>query len=405
MNWVTIIYPLTASACLALALIFGSIWRRQRESSANLSGLRLSEQQIALAAKAANMGFWFKDFGREEFSASSEWRTLFGFTSSEGLDVDRFLQRVHPSDREATRQALENAYQGDGNYQTEHRVLMPDGQVRWFACHGHLSSSHRPLRLEGVSLEITQRKLAELEAQVHRDEATHLLRVASLGELSSSLAHELRQPLTAILCNAQAAQILLARGPVDTQEVRHILDDIVADEERAGNVIDRLHMLLKKREFEPQSLDANQLIQEVLRFMKHELTGRSMRIVEELSSDVLLIHGDRVQLQQVLINLILNALDSMSHTKSEQKLTVRSRRAAGDLVQISVADTGIGIPAGRVETIFRPYYTTKPRGLGLGLSLSRSILVAHRGSLWAENNASGGATFHCSIPESRPNGV
>jgi C4-dicarboxylate-specific signal transduction histidine kinase len=283
-------------------------------------------------------------------------------------------------------------------------VVLPDGQVRWLACQGRLelNGDDQPLRLQGVSLDITRRKLAELEAQAHRSEAAHLLRVASLGELSSALAHELKQPLTAILSNVQAAQLLLARDNFDLQQVREILGDIVADDKRAAEVIDRLHVLIKRREFQPQPLEANQLIRDVLQLMNHELAGRSVRVVTELTAGVLLIRGDRVQLQQVLLNLILNALDSMSQPMiNDHTLTLRSSRIGGNLIQISVADTGHGVAPGDEETIFESYYTTKPGGLGLGLSLSRSILIAHGGHLRAENQGSGGATFHCTIPEWR----
>jgi two-component system, LuxR family, sensor kinase FixL len=364
--------------------------------------LRARDQQISLAAEAANIGFWSRDFEREDFWASDKWRALFGFTSSEPLHLDKFLQRLHPNDREPTLQALENAYRGDGSYQTEHRVLLPDGQVRWFACQGRLelNGDDQPLRLQGVSLDITRRKLAELEAQAHRNEAAHLLRVASLGELSSSLAHELKQPLTAILSNAQAAEHLLARDNVDLQQVRDILRDIVADDKRAGEVIERMHVLIKRREFQPQPLDANQLIRDALQLMNHELTGRSVRVVTDLTAGVLSIRGDRVQLQQVLLNLILNAVDSMSQpTRNDRSLTLQSRRMAGNVIRISVSDTGHGIPPGDEDTIFESYYTTKPAGLGLGLSLSRSIVIAHGGHLWAENQGSSGATFHCTVPE------
>jgi len=363
---------------------------------------RALDQQLSLAAEAANMGFWFRDFDREDFWASDQWRALFGFTSSETLNIEKFFQRLHPNDRETTRQALENAYQGDGSYQTEHSVLLPDGRVRWIACHGRLelSGGERPPRLLGVSLDITRRKLAELEAQAHRNEAAHLLRVRSLGELSSALAHELKQPLAAILSNVQAVQLLLARDSVDLQQARDILSDIVADDTRAGEIIDRLHVLIKRGEPQPQPLEANQLIRDVLQFMNHELTGRSVRIVTDLTDGALSIHGDRVQLQQVLLNLILNAVDSMSQPiNNERTLTVRSCRVGNMGIQISVADTGHGIPPGDEETIFESYYTTKPEGLGLGLSLSRSILTAHGGHLRLESRGSNGATFHCTIPE------
>jgi two-component system sensor kinase FixL len=362
------------------------------------------DQQLSLAAEAANMGFWIRDFDREEFWASDQWRALFGFKSSEPLTVEKFFERLHPNDRETTRQALENAYQGDGSYQTEHSVLLPDGQVRWIACQGRLemSGDDQPLRLLGVSLDITRRKQAELEAKAHRNAAAHLLRVASLGELSSSMAHELKQPLTAILSNAQAAQFLLARDDFDLQQVRDILSEIVADDKRAGAVIDRLRVLLKKSEFQPQQLDANELIRDVLQLMNHELTGRSVRIVTNFAAGPLPIHGDRVQLQQVLLNLILNAVDAMSQSiNNDRTLTLESGRVADYIIQVSVTDTGRGIPPGDEEAIFESYYTTKPEGLGLGLSLSRSILAAHGGHLRAENHGSNGATFHCTIPEWR----
>jgi two-component system, LuxR family, sensor kinase FixL len=366
--------------------------------------VRTLEQQISLAAEAANMGFWFRDFELEDFWASAQWRALFGFTSSETLQVEKFLQRLHPNDRETTRQALEDAYHGDGRYQTEHRVLLPDGQVRWIACQGRLemSGDDQPLRLLGVSLDITRRKLAELEAQTHRNEAAHLLRMASLSELSSALAHELKQPLSAILSNAQAARILLARDDFDLQQVRDIISDIIADDERAWEVIDRLYVLIKKREFQPQQLEANQLIRYAMQLLNHELRGRSVGVVTDLTEGALSICGDRVQLQQVLINLILNAIDSMSQPmNNDRTLTLRSRRIGDDVIQISVADTGHGIPPGDEEAIFESYYTTKPEGLGLGLSLSRSILTAHGGHLRAESHGSNGTTFHCTIPEWR----
>ena len=357
---------------------------------------------MALAAEAANIGFWFRDYDREEFWASDRWRALFGFSSSESLYMEKFFQCLHPNDRESTRQALEDAYHGDGTYQTEHSVLMPDGQVRWISCHGRLElgADNQPVRLLGVSVDITQRKLAELEAQAHRNNAAHLLRVASLAELSASLAHELRQPLTAILGNVQAAQLLLAGESCDLQEVREILGDVVADDERAGDMVDRMRMLMKRGTFRPQPLEANQLIRDALQLMNLELTGRGVQIVADLAAESLPICADRVQLQQVLLNLILNAVDSMSQSPNKNRtLTLRSRRMAGEVVQISVTDTGHGILPGREETIFEPHFTTKSKGLGLGLSLSRRILTAHGGHLRVENHGSNGATFHCAIPE------
>jgi PAS domain S-box-containing protein len=400
MSWVSVVFSVTASACLTTAVIYFFIWWRQRGSQMARE-LRTSEQRLTLAAEAANMGFWSREFGCNEIWGSEQWRALLGFPRSERLHFDDFLQRLHPDDREIMRRTLLQAIAGDGRYQAEYRVLLPDGTKRWLASQGRVEfgDDRRPLRLQGVLLDITQRKQAELEAQEQRGEVARLLRAASLGELSSALAHELNQPLAAILYNAQAAQLFLARDSCDMAEIRHILGDIVSDDQRASEVIRRLRALLTKGEFQPQALDANELIQEVLKLMNYDLMARAVGVVTEFTPGLPSIRGDRVQLQQVLINLILNAGDAMSQPpQNARTLTLRSLPAAGDGVEISVADTGNGIPPGGEETIFQPYHSTKPHGLGLGLSLSRSIVFAHGGRLWAENRTTGGAVFHCAIP-------
>jgi two-component system sensor kinase FixL len=385
----------------AMGYEFGSDALRARRLA---SELQTRDQQLSIAAEAANMGFWFRDLKRQEFGASERWRQQFGFSSSETLLFDDFLQRLHPGDRESTIQAMERAYQSDGIYQTEHRVLLPDGQVRWFACQGRLTfdEDRKPLGLHGVSLDVTRHRLAELEAEKHRNEVAHLLRVAGMDELSSTLAHELKQPLTAILSNAQAANLFLAGDRFDLDEIREILRDIIAQNIRANEVIDRLRALIRKGEFQPQQLEASDLILEVLKLLNYDLVIHGIRVITEFSPNLPSIRADRVQLEQVLINLILNAKDAMAHSKQEARtLTVSARTVQGSFIEISVADTGGGIAPGSEEKIFEPYHTTKPQGLGLGLSLSRSIVLAHRGRLWVENRATGGAIFHCRIPEFR----
>ena len=366
--------------------------------------LYASEQRIALAAGAASLGFWSREFKRNEIWVTDQWRSMFGFTKSEPLQLDDFLRRVHPDDREIMRHTLLKSTQGDGRYEVEYRMLMPDGQMRWVASEGYLELDGRgqPMRLQGVTLDITHRKQAELDAHAHRNEVAHLLRAASLGELSSALAHELSQPLTAILGNAQAAQLILARDGCDLEEIREILDDIAADDKRAGEIIGRLRALLKKGEFQPRLLEANELIHEALKLMNYDLMAHHVRVVAELGVGLPSIRGDSVQLQQVLINLILNAVDAMSErAQNARTLTLGSCRLEDDSIRFSVADTGNGIAPGSEEKIFEPYHTTKPRGLGLGLSLSRSIVFAHGGRLWAENRPAGGAVLHFVIPEWR----
>jgi signal transduction histidine kinase len=248
-------------------------------------------------------------------------------------------------------------------------------------------------------LHASQQRVA-LEAQAHRSEVAHLLRVSNLGDLSSAMAHELSQPLAAILSNAQAAEILLARNEIDAGQISHILHDIVSDDKRAADVISRLRALLKRGEFQPVALKTNDLIRDVLVLVHYELMARHVRAVTDLTAELPAIRGDRVELQQVLINLILNAVDAMSETPENARfLTIQSRQLADNHVLISVADTGCGIPAGAEEKIFEPYHTTKSRGLGLGLSLSRSIVTAHGGRLWAENLVPRGAIFQFTVPE------
>jgi two-component system, LuxR family, sensor kinase FixL len=402
--WGYVQWPLTAGLfCLGIIVVMSYELGREASRAAKLGDdLSALSQQLNLAAEAANLGFWFRDFARNELTATDQWRTLFGFTKSERLYIDDAFQRLHPDDREMTRQALEKASQGDGRYQIEYRVMLPDGRTRWIASQGRVEfDAHgHPMHLKGVSLDITRIKRADLETQAQRIKIAHLQRVASLAELSSSLANELKQPLTAILSNAQAAQMHLARGTYDVEEIKDILGDIVASEKEANKTIDRMGALLKKGEYNPQLLDANELVQDALLMMNHDLHARAVRVVTELAAGLPAIRGDRLHLQQVLINLILNAADAMSQpTGNSRTLTLRSSRVEGNGVHISVADTGGGIPPGAEEKIFEPYHTTKPQGVGLGLSLSRSIAFDHGGRLWAENQIWGGATFHFMLPE------
>jgi two-component system, LuxR family, sensor kinase FixL len=401
--WGYIQSPLTVGLfCLGIVVVMSYELGREASRAAKLcDDLSALSQQLNLAAEAANLGFWFRDFTRNEITATDQWRALFGFTKSERLYFDDAFQRLHPDDREMTRQTLEKASQGDGRYQIEYRVMLPDGRMRWVASQGRVEFDvdGQPLRIKGVSLDITRIKRADLETQAQRIQIAHLQRVASLAELSSSLANELKQPLTAILSNAQAAQIHLARDTYDVEEIKDILGDIVASEKEANKTIDRMSALLKKGEYRPQLLDANELVQEVLLMVNHDLHARAVTVVTELAAGLPSIRGDRLHLQQVLINLILNAADAMSQpAENSRTLTLRSSRVDGDSVHISVADTGGGIPPGAEEKIFEPYHTTKPQGVGLGLSLSRSIAFDHGGRLWAENQIWGGATFHFMLP-------
>jgi PAS domain S-box-containing protein len=250
-------------------------------------------------------------------------------------------------------------------------------------------------------VDITERRRLEQAAARQRDELAHLSRVAMLGELSGSLAHELNQPLTAILSNAQAAQRFLAQSPPRVDKLAEILSDIVKNDHRAGAVIQRLRSMLKKEEAQHHSLDINDVVDESLRLMRSDLLNRHVIVGTDLAEALPAVAGDRNQLQQVLLNFFMNGCDAMDGGEANRQLLVRTQRNAHGNVEFSVADHGAGIPALDLDRIFEPFVTTKSHGLGLGLAICRSIVEAHGGRLWATNNADAGATLHCELPAQR----
>ena len=273
--------------------------------------------------------------------------------------------------------------------------------MRWLAARSHIEFNNRglPLRMHGVSIDITRRKHAELDVQRQRNELAHLSRVTMLGELSGSLAHELNQPLAAILSNAQAAQRFLAREDSDLAEVRDILKDIVAEDQRASEVIQRFRLLLRKDEVQHQPLDLNEVVREVLKLVRCDLANRNMVVKTGLASQLPAVIGDRVLLQQVLLNLILNGCDAAAHADCAEDRQLHIHTLwSGDAVQVSVGDQGQGIALDDMERIFEPFFTTKPQGMGLGLAICRTIITAHNGQLWAKNNADCGASFYFTLP-------
>jgi signal transduction histidine kinase len=256
------------------------------------------------------------------------------------------------------------------------------------------------LRLLGeVFASALARKQGELEAQRLRQDLAHIGRVSAMGELTASLAHELNQPLTAILSNAQAAQRLLAAGMVDLDAIREILDDIVADDKRAVGVIHRLRSLLKKGDVEFVSLDLSEIASEVARLVRNDTVTRNVTMSLELAADLPRVRGDRAQLQQVVLNLVLNGLEAIREADAgDRTLVIRTAREGAAAVRLAVQDSGIGIDEADVDRLFQPLHTTKAEGLGMGLAIARTIVEAHGGRLGAANNAPGGATFHFTVP-------
>jgi two-component system sensor kinase FixL len=379
-----------------------------RQLQASEAELREAKQRMELAANAAELGMWMWDIVRNEIWITDKGRALFGFAPSEKLDFDRFRSRVHPEDRESVLKAVENSLRTGAEYRSEYRVLLPNGQLRWIAGRGHVefNGDGQPVRMRGASVDITKRKQAEEQAARQRNEMAHLSRVSTLGELSGSIAHELNLPLSSILSNAQAAQRVLAHGDADLAEVQEILNDIVSEDRRAGDVIHRLRQWLKKDDVQQHSLQINEVVEDVLKLMRSDLINQKVAVDFELTRHLPAVTGDPVQLQQVLVNLVVNACDAMANCAgSERRLLIRTGIENGSsAVTVSVTDRGGSIPEEKMEQIFEPFFTTKAKGMGLGLSVCRTIIAAHQGKLWATNNAACGATFHFSVPIAASNG-
>jgi PAS domain S-box-containing protein len=372
-----------------------------RELQASQAGLREIEERMRLAVEGAEFGIWIRDLGRNEIWATDKWRELFGFPKMERLELDQILQRLHPNDRDAFRLAMEKATEGNGSYEVEYRVVLPNGQTRWIGSRGRVefNGAGKPILIRGVSQDITGRKEAEQETQNLRREIVHVGRVSMMGQLASALAHEINQPLGAILRNAEAAELFLQDASPDLEEIRTILADIRKDDQRAGSVIDRMRALLKRQNLDKRPVDVGELIGEVVALVRSDAAARHVNLALVVADHLPPVSGDLVHLQQVLLNLIVNGMDALDDAKQEnRRVGVTASPNGSHTVEIAVSDSGYGIPADKLTRIFDPFFTTKPNGMGMGLPISRTIIEAHGGRLWAENKEDGGASFRFTLP-------
>jgi PAS domain S-box-containing protein len=362
-----------------------------------------SQKRYRMATEAGRVGVWDLNLETGELYVDPRLKALLGFREDEiGNHLDDWVQRLHSDDLGSATAVAQGHIRGETSfYEFEHRVLHKDGSIRWFLARGRLPrrSDGAALHMLGTYTEITERKGAELQVERQRNELAHLSRFTMLGTLSGALAHELNQPLTAILSNAQAALRFLARDSANLNEVRDILKDIVDDNRRASEVIQRLRLLLGKGETQHQPLDLNEVVQDALRLVRSDLVNNRLTVHSELTPQLPAICGDRVQLQQVLLNLVMNASTAMADSVSaERSLVVRTALLHGETVCVSVQDQGTGIPPENLERIFDPFFTTRAQGMGFGLTICRAIIRAHGGRLWADNNRDGGASFHFTLP-------
>lgn len=370
-------------------------FRRRAEQS-----LKESEERMAFAAASTNTGFWQIEPTDWSLWTTDQCRILFGFAAGARLTLETLIERVHPEDRGIFAQTMRTAVQFRRPIVFEFRVLRPDGEVNWIAARGQPrdGDAGRSASFSGVFTDVTALKTAENDAELQRRQVAHLMRQSMLGELSGAIAHELNQPLTAILSNAETAQDLLNRKDVDLDQIRDILKDIIEDDQRAGEVIRRLRRLLRTGASKSEPIDLNQLVKSTLSLMHGELVRRRINIEITLSADMPASTGDWVQLQQVLLNLIMNAVEAMSANPPPQRELIITTRATDERVEAIITDRGHGLTPETRSQLFQPFFTTKEFGLGLGLSICSTIVKSHGGKLTVHNNDNGGATAMFTLP-------
>ena len=414
--WANVQAPVVVSPCyLGLVAVMGYELSRDvlraselvRELQISETELRESEARMSLAVDAADFGMWTRDLKSNDIWASEKWRQLFGFAPSVPLQFAAILNQLHPDDRDAFEQAHASATTGAaaddtrGRYQTEFRLKLPDGAIRWIASRGRVEvdAAGRPVLIRGASRDVTEHKRAEQETQQLQQEIAHAGRVSMMGQLASGLAHEINQPLAAILRNAEAAELFLQDPSPDLDEVRAILTDIRLDDERAGKVIDGMRNLLSRRTLATQRLDVGSLVGDVAALVRVDAMTRHVKLNVDVADDLPRILGDRVQLQQVPSTSFSTAW--MPSTASGQRIGMSESPPVSTAPAWWSSQSATAVPESPrpgCGQIFEPFFTTKPNGMGLGLAISRTIIEAHRGRLWAENQSGGGAVFRCTLP-------
>ena len=405
-GWIITLLVLVAlQFALIVALLIQSVKRRQDRMA-----LTETTQRFRLAGLAGQVGVWEWDLDADRMIIEPHLRNLLGYdaeyddpkiadwrTHIYGEDLPKLVQAAH-----------DHIHRRTPYFEIQHRMVDRHKNVRWFLSRGQAQQMHdsRRTRMVGTSIDITERKRSEDERMAAQEalqekqaELAHLSRAATVGALSVALAHEINQPLTAILTNAQTARQLFKRPHVDPREVNEIMLDIENDGRRAGEVIQKLRNLLRRGDGDFERIRVESIVDEVLHLLRSELVERRITVTRTVASQPEPILGDSIQLQQVLLNLVNNATDAMRDVEpSARQLAISVSRTKTGWSRISVTDCGGGLSEHDRERLFQPFFTTKRNGLGLGLSISKSIVDAHAGRIWAESNRGGGTTFHVDVP-------
>jgi PAS domain S-box-containing protein len=405
--WGAVRLPMLITPAFSILLIAMGTELNRDVLRATRLAREMSERRLELAANAAGLGLWSFDTASARIWATSTARSMFGFGKSEPIDVARLGSIVHADDAPRVLDTVRQALAMGREYVLQFRIRLHDGAIRWIIARGssEREASGDSTLVRGVVLDVTDQKQAQDEADKLRVELAHAGRVTMVGQLASALAHELRQPLGAILRNAEAAGMLLERAHPDLDEIRAIIADIHADDRRAGEVIDRLRALLQRQRMEFQPIVLGSLLQEVSSLVRFDAAARHVTLQLAIESPLPAVSGDRVHLSQVLINLIINGMDAIVDSScGQRRVIVEARAGHDDSVEVAVTDSGAGIAPESMKRIFEPFFTTKAGGMGLGLCISRAIIEAHGGRLWAENSSQGGATFRIALPAATAEG-
>ena len=365
--------------------------------------LQKSEKNLTEAQRFAKLGNWQWDILTNRLEWSDEIFRILGLTPHQfSATYGAFFERVHPDDRNTVKAAMNQVLEEpSAEYDIQHRIVKPDGSLIFVHDHGKVTfdENGKPVRMIGTIQDISAVKTLEAESQRLRIELIHLDRMTTMSAMIPAIAHEINQPLTAILSNAQAALRFLRRDQPDLDEVEEALCDIAKDDKRAAEVILRLRMMLKGEKPIFEAFDLNAAIEEVIKFVHSEIVVLNVLLTKDLKSNIPTLYGDYIQMQQVILNLLINALDALKEQPEDTRRILLSTRVAGsDDVTVTITDSGPGIDPDRIETIFNPFYSMKPQGMGMGLPICRYIIEAHGGHLRAENHPDGGATFTIRLP-------
>ncbi len=366
--------------------------------------LREREARISLAAESADLAFWILYPEQNTAWMSEKGRLIYGFDSKLPLTCDLILSRVHPDERAGVKAAYDRSCALYGTFETEHRLRLPYGKTRWVIMRGRCLKDEEGNLVEtiGVTLDVSAQKQADLQLQHQREEMAHRNRVSLMGEMTASFAHELNQPLTAIANNASAARRFIERGNIDPTLLQELLQDMVADSQRAGEVIRGIRSLVRKETSVQTLLDLNSVITETVRLVSTDVLSRESVVTTELDPQLPQVSATLVQIQQVLLNLIINALDAMEGLPpAERRIIIRTRSDKGDVVEVSVRDFGTGLPKDQPDKVFDHFFSTKQKGMGMGLTIVRSIIEAHGGTIVAEDAPERGARMIVRLPAVR----